>query len=347
MNEIQACSMSRRQQITIKEVAAHAGVSQMTVSRVLNRASMVREETREKVEAAIKALNYRPNLMARGLAAGKALSIGLIYNNPSHGYLGELLIGAMKSCREAGHHLMVEDLYSEHEALEPTELAERLFDMGLDGVIIAPPLSHNHDVIKALRDWDVSFVLIAPGDIAGNDPTVTIDDAAAAQSMTQYLIDRGYRDIGFIIGPTNQTASGDRYDGFRKAMLENDIAIDDNLIAKGAFTYRSGMVAAQRLLSLPKRPAAIFASNDDMAAGAIAAAHSMGLKVPGDLAIVGFDDTPIANAIWPQLTTVRQPIADMAHRAVSMLSERILGEQSSMPDEMVLPVSIVERESVS
>ncbi|MBB4659936.1 LacI family DNA-binding transcriptional regulator [Parvularcula dongshanensis] len=330
----------RRPQATIREVAERAGVSQMTVSRVLNSPDLVKPETRARVQEAIEALRYRPNILARTLAGGRALFIGLLYDNPSHGYLSELLLGALERCRQAGHHLVVEDL-SGDEAAKPSIIVNRARDGGLDGVIIIPPLSDDASVVRALREAGIACVLIAPSNPEHGDGAVSIDDAEAAASMTRYLIERGHERIGFISGPVGHSAGVIRQEGYRAALEAAGLPYEEAHVAKGAFTYRSGMMAAEHLLRTPVRPTAIFAGNDDMAAGAIAAAHRLGLKVPEDVSIAGFDDTAIASTVWPQLTTVRQPIAEMAARAVS-----ILGREEGAEAQGPLPTSIIERASV-
>lgn len=346
---------ARRTHATIKEVAERAGVSQMTVSRVLNRSEVVREATRLKVEEAIRDLHYRPNLLARGLAGGKSLFIGLIFHNPSNSYLGELLVGALERCREAGHHLVIEDFTSDDLERDSQAFVERLSGAGLDGVVVAPPISEETSVLRALDKAGMVTVLIAPREFSPGGMSVSINDRAAADAMTQHLISQGHRRIGFIKGPDNQISSSRRWLGFGDAMQRNGIDMPPTHVAQGQYTYRSGMEAAASLLQLPSRPTAIFASNDDMAAGAIACAFRMGLRVPEDVSIAGFDDTPFASAIWPQLTTMRQPIADMAAEAISLLSHELDGsgpeegsaEAMGMKDRhMVLDVSLIRRSSV-
>lgn len=344
---------ARRSHATIKEVAELAGVSQMTVSRVLNRRETVKEATRIKVEDAIRELNYRPNLLARGLAGGKSLFIGLIFHNPSNTYLGELLVGALQACRDEGHHLVIEDFTSEDIKEHGPKFVERLGGAGLDGVIVAPPISEDDDILDALTAAQIVTVLIAPKDVSATDISVSIDDAQAAEEMTQHVIEHGHRKIGFIRGPDNQSSSRRRFRGFKSAMARHGLTVEDGWVAQGDYTYRSGMLAAEAILALPDRPTAIFASNDDMAAGVVSSAQRLGIKVPDDLSVVGFDDTMFATAIWPQLTTVRQPIADMAAESVHLLSRFLRardaeseGEEDAMQRNVVLDVGIISRGSL-
>lgn len=337
----------KKQHATIREVAELAGVSQMTVSRVLNRRESVKTSTRERVDQAIQALNYRPNLMARRLAGGKSLFIGLIFDNPSNNYLGELLVGALNRCREAGHHLVIEDFSASSNEKDIDALIERLGSAGLDGMIVTPPVSEDEFILGQLRAAGLMPVLIAPRETPQDGVSVAIDDVEAADQVTQYLIDRGHQRIAFVAGPTAHSSARRRHMGFTRAMTRSGLETNDALFARGDYTYRGGMVVGEKFFSLDDPPTAVFASNDDMAAGVIAAAQRCGMRVPDDVSIVGFDDTAIASAMWPQLTTVRQPIAEMGYQAVDLLA-KFLGtdEDRNAEPNIVLDVSIVERGTV-
>lgn len=337
---------SRKQPVTIKEVAEKAGVSQMTVSRVINNQGLVKEATRTRVEQTIVELNYRPNLMARRLAGGKSLFIGLVYRNPSHGYLSKLLVGALNACKDGGHHLVLEDLSSGDGDLDPQAVANHLLRSGLDGIVLTPPLSNNQPVIDALKEKDIAYVCLAPGDISSTELRVEIDDVEAASSMTQYLIDQGHTRIGFVKGPEDHAAGSTRYKGFTLAMKRNNLSIEPSLVAAGAFTYLSGMEAGKSILQASTSPTAIFASNDDMAAGVIAAVRTIGKKVPDDITVVGFDDTDLATTFWPQLTTVHQPVAEMAEKSVDLLASYIHNDDlGEIENRKLLDFSIVKRDS--
>lgn len=338
----------KRQPITIKEVAEKAGVSQMTVSRVLNKQKLVKESTRQKVEAAISALNYRPNLMARGLAGGRSKLIGLAYYNPSPSYLSALLVSALKQCRDLGHHLVIEDLADMEEGpLNTSAIAKRLSTIRLDGLILTPPLSSNQTLIDLIHQIGLPTVLLGSDMAAKGQSTVVFDDTTAAYDMTKCLVGEGHVRIGLVEGPVEHPSSGQRSAGYRKALQDAGIKADDELIVRGDFTFRSGMRAADKLLDLAQPPTAIFASNDDMAAGVIAAAQRRSVQVPGELSVVGFDDTAIAAAIWPRLTTVRQPIAEMAQAAVEIISEVTSSEWNGKALHVVNnSIQIIERESL-
>ena len=331
--------------VTIHEVARHAGVSPMTVSRVVNGESNVRESTRAKVAASIKVLHYSPNLAARSLASANAVRIGLLYSNPSAAYLSEFLVGSLEQSSLSGCQLVIEKCDGPN-----TERAaiEKLVRTGADGVILPPPLCDSEEALRAVADSDIPAVVVATGRPAPGLSAVSIDDFEAAHSMTRRLIALGHSRIGFIMGHPNQTASEQRYKGFVAGMQEAGLKPDPRMVAQGYFTYRSGLEAAEKLLRTTKRPSAIFASNDDMAAATVAVAHRMGLDVPRDLTIAGFDDTPLATTVWPALTTVRQPIADMAREAVKLLLEQIRRKRAGAeaePVQKLLEFTLIPRES--
>ncbi len=333
--------------MTIHEVARHAGVSPMTVSRVVNAETNVRESTRAKVQASIQQLRYSPNLAARSLASANAVRIGLLYSNPSAAYLSEFLVGSLEQSSQSGCQLVIEKCdgpNSERVAIE------KLAGTGADGVILPPPLCDSEEALKAVANAGIPAVVVATGRPAPAFTAVSINDFEAAHTMTRRLIALGHTRIGFIMGHPNQTASEQRYKGFVAGMEEAGLDVNPSAVAQGYFTYRSGLEAAERLLKGPRKPTAIFASNDDMAAATIAVAHRMGLDVPRDLSIAGFDDTPLATTVWPALTTVRQPIAEMAREAVKLLLDQIRRKRAGAEQQTVhkqLEFTLVLRESTA
>ncbi|URI15626.1 LacI family DNA-binding transcriptional regulator [Brevundimonas albigilva] len=313
---------------TIDDVARHAGVSPMTVSRVINGERNVRDATRLRVTEAIRELGYAPNQAARSLASAQTLKIGLLYSNPSAAYLSEFLLGGLDQCSRAGAQLVVEKC--EPEAGE-TVAIERMLTAGVDGVLLPPPLCDSALVVDRLEAAGLPAVAVASGEPMPSVSAIRIDDEAAAEAMTRHLIGLGHRRIAFVRGHPNQTASGLRFKGYAQALKAHGIEVDDRLVAQGYFTYHSGLDAADQLLTLRRRPTALFASNDDMAAAAIAVAHRQGLDVPRDLTIVGFDDTALASTVWPPLTTIRQPVAEMSREAVSVLVDAIRRKADGQP----------------
>lgn len=336
---------SRRHVPTMSDVARLAGVSPMTVSRVMNGETTVRQITRSKVAAAVSALNYVPNQAARRLAGSQLSRVGVLYTNPSAGYLSEFLVGLLNEASRNNVQLVVEKCES-GELIEAQ--ARRLIANGVDGIILPPPLGDNPLLIDIIAKSGKPAVTIACGQPDPRVSAVSIDDYRAAFQMTSHLIALGHQRIGFVIGHPNQTASGHRLAGFRAALAEKGMPVYAELIAQGLFTYRSGLDAAEHLLAMAQRPTAIFASNDDMAAAVVAIAQRQGLDVPGDLTVAGFDDTPLASTIWPQLTTVRQPIAEMAEAAVQCMVRQIRAQRanaSEAPEHVVMDFAMIRRQS--
>ena len=294
----------------------------MTVSRVINKKKNVRDQTRETVLKTIEDLHYTPNSAARNLAAGETTHIGLLYSNPSAAYLSQFLVGALTAARRTGCHLVIEDCAAGSEA-ELAVAARRFANAEVEGVVLPPPLSESRAILLELAKVHMPVVTIAKGDAFENALNVRMDDYAAAKQMTEHLIGLGHRRIAMIKGQAGHIATIERERGFRAAAKEAKIAARDILTEDGCFTFRSGLIAAERLIDLANRPTAIFASNDDMAAAAVNVAHRRGLDVPRDISIVGFDDTDPATTVWPELTTIRQPVAEMASAALEMLIEEL------------------------
>jgi LacI family transcriptional regulator len=336
----------RSNAVTMHEVASYVGVSPMTVSRVLSGDAVVRKETRERVQAAISRLGYSPDVSARNLAKASTVQIGLVYNNPSSAYLNELLIGVLERSSHAGCKVVLEKcgVRGERAAIK------KLLGDGVNGIILPPPLSDSRVALEALRARKVPFIAVATGRSMEGGLSVCINDFEAAAAMTRYLLSLGHRNLGFIVGAPNQTASAQRYEGFKAALRDAGLKLRPEWVKHGSFSYRSGLLATEQLLTAAERPSAIFASNDDMAAAAIAVAHRLRIDVPSDLMIAGFDDTPLATTIWPTLTTVRQPIAAMARKAVELLLEEVRQRRHNRtlaPLQHFLKFSLVKRESTA
>ena len=332
--------------VTIDEVAALAGVSPMTVSRAINQGK-VRDDTRERVMRAVQALGYTPNLAASTLAAAQHTRIALIYTNPSGAYLRELLVGLLRGASNAAIQLVIHYW----DSLDPVaeRRAARALAGRVDGVILPPPLCESPVAVTELVQAGIPVVAIASGHLRDDVSCVRIDDFHAGKEMAEHLIQHGHTRIGFIRGRNDLSASARRYDGFATALHEAGLEVEPRLVQEGDYTYRSGLDAAEKLLSQPQPPTAIFASNDDMAAAAISVAHRQGLEVPRDLSVVGFDDTSAATTVWPELTTLHQPIAAMADAAIDILLRTIRQrtDDNRVLTDHVLPHRLVMRDSVA
>ncbi len=307
---------------TITDVARVAGVSIKTVSRVMNGEKNVRKETSDKVDNAVNLLKYRPNLLARSLAGSRSFLIGLLHDNPVPSYIYDLQRGAIRRCRESKYHVLSEP----QDRLDPNlerSITDLLSTIRLDGVILTPPLCDMNIVLQAIEAMGVPYVRIAPSRNLGQSAAVSIDDSEAAKQMTDYLLGLGHRDIAFIHGHPEHGASHLRYEGFLKAMRAHGLEPRQEWMKPGLFTFDSGKAAAASLLGGgSNRPTAIFACNDEMAFGVMAFAQEKGIKVPDQVSVVGFDDNPGALLIWPHLTTIHQPIDELAYAAADLLVQR-------------------------
>jgi LacI family transcriptional regulator len=330
---------------TITDVARQAGVSIKTVSRVVNKEPTVHPDTRARVQEAVDALNYRPQLSARSLAGAKSFLIGLLYYDPSAAFVAGVQRGATLGCRAAGRHLVVESL-QENGADVRAQIEAMLAALRPDGMILTPPLCDNPVILETLRASRTPCVLISPEDGGHGMASVRMDDALAAEELTNLLISLGHAHIAFIEG--DQSASRRRRDGYERALKAHRIDVDPALVVAGSFDFESGAAAASRLFSRATPPTAIFAANDDMALGALSEAQRRGIAVPHDVAIVGFDDSRAATLVWPELTTVRQPLAEMAQAAVALLLSGEARLDAGRPAPVrVLPHEVIVRGSTA
>lgn len=305
----------------MEDVAAAAGVSLKTVSRVLNDEPNVREATRQRVLAVVERLQYRPNLSARSLAGQRSYVVALVYDNPSRNYLMEVQSGMLDACRASHYHLVLAPV-SANPGRKAADLRAVFENFAPDGVLLIPPLTDDAGLLEYLVGNEVPFATIAPIDAQGRIGAM-MEETAAVRELVAGLVRLGHRRIAHILGPREHGACQWRYEGYKQALAQAGIALDPEWVVQGAFSYESGVEAGNRLLDLRPRPTAIFAANDDMAAGVIRAAAERGIAVPGEVSVCGFDDTPIARHIYPSLSTVRQPTADMAHQATVELLARV------------------------
>lgn len=318
----------------------------MTVSRVIGGIATVNREMRERVEAAIAQTGYAPNPAAQKLASAGVTRIGVLYGNPSTSFTSEMLIGLVEASSRLGCQLILKK--SPHPRAAKA-LAEALVQASVQGVILSTPLCDDQELAALFAAAGITSLAFGAAMADGHRLALLIDNAQAAREMTNYLIGMGHRDIAFVRGHSAQMDSEQRFLGFASALREAGLPLREDWVKQGDYSYRSGMEAADELLSGQTRPSAIFASNDEMAAGALAAAHRRGIDVPHQLSIAGFDDTALATAVWPSLTTIRQPIADMADRALEMMVEdvRRRGKRMPFPRAEIVEVTLIKRESVS
>ena len=310
---------------TIFDVAERAGVSIKTVSRVVNHEPNVREATRERVQLAIADLSYQPDHSARNLASRRAHLIGLVYDDPdaydmiSGGYILDLQQGALKACYESQSQLLIHPCNFREE--DVAERLKALIDQTrLSGIILAAPLSNMPNVVRAIEDTGTPFVSLSPGKSGSKRPSVTTNDREVCAEMTRYLAKLGHRRIAFITGDPDHEAVGNRFLGYKDGLSQSKLEFSEALVVAGDNSFASGEICGTQLLELESRPTAIFAANDDMAAGVLRVANRLGIDIPGELSIAGFDDIPLARQVEPALTTIRQPLVRMAERAARMLA---------------------------
>lgn len=329
---------------TITEVARKAGVSIKTVSRVMNNYEHISLKTRKKVQEAMAELNYAPSSVARQMRMGDQFSIGMLYGDPSSGYQARLNHAVLKACSDARRYLAVE-LFDETAADWRPQVEAFLDRTKVKNLILVPPMCDSSDLHQILKDRGVNFALISPSRPVSGASSITMDDRHAAQEMTQHLIDLGHKRIGHIGGDIAHVATLLRRQGFEEALLRSNLGRPDpELIETGHFSFKDALDCADRLLTSDNRPTAIFAANDEMAAAVVMTANRLGLSVPGDLSVAGFDNTPISQTIWPELTTIAQPFDRIACVAVKMTSE-LNTVDSGVSSTRVLPHELVIRGS--
>ena len=320
---------------TIDDVAKAAGVSIKTVSRVVNNEPNVRAATRERVEQAIEKLDYRPNTAARRLAGNRSYLFALVYDDPSQyvnataNYVTNLQGGALKRARESGYDLLIHPC----DVADPGVVEEirRLIEHSrIDGLLLAPPLAEVKSIARMLSQLGKPSVRISPGDDQGYDAVDTNDREVCAE-MTSYLASLGHRDIAFIQGNPDHRALEHREAGYLDGLARSGLPVKTSLLVRGDNSFDSGIACARRLLKRKRRPTAIFASNDDMAAGVMQAAHEMGIAIPSELSVAGFDDVPLSRQVWPALSTIHQPTFEMGELATDLLFRQLNGEELTTP----------------
>jgi LacI family transcriptional regulator len=343
---------------SIREVAARAGVSAKTVSRVINNHRYVTADTRARVEAAIKALGFRPSIAARSLAGTRSGQVALLYDNHSPYYIHQIQEGCWSRCQQGDIRLLAQPIDVANVGAGD-KVRGLIAETHVDGIILSSPVTDCPLVLAALEEQGIAFVRISPGTNHALTSSVFMDDAQAADDMTTHLINLGHRRIGFIIGHPDHMASDQRLFGYHRALDRAGVAYEPALVTQGQFDFDSGAAAAKLLLDQPQPPTAIFASNDDMAAGVLAVAHRRGIAVPADLSVAGFDDTTLARVVWPPLTTIRQPVRDLAFTATDILlrgddaiehqrlQHELIIRDSTAPPSAAVPVSNTQRRTIT
>lgn len=324
--------------VTIHDVAARAGVSVATVSRVLNRKNVVREETSRQVRDAARLLDYVPNVAARALSARRSQTMGVLLPDVHGEFFSEVIRGIDVAARAKGYHILVSGWHSDlDEMLEMIDAMRGRVD-GL--VVMAPdvPLSTLHEQLRS----DIPVVLLNSTD--GSHPAIAIDNYGGAREVMRHLASLGHTRIAFIKGPAHNSDARERLRGYRNGF--RPVASPRSVLEfAGNFDEGSGREAALRIAATRPRPTAVFAANDSMAVGALSAFAELGIDVPDEMSVVGFDDIPIARYVHPPLTTVRVDIADVGRRAVSLLLDSFAHPRAAKTRRERVPTSLVIRKS--
>jgi len=340
--------VTKSAQPTINDVARIAGVSKKTVSRVINQSPLLNGDTRKRIEEVIAELGYVPNPQARALALRRNFLIGLIYDNPNAEMVLSVQQGLLEVLRETEFELIVHpvDRGSPNMADDIRMFLERQRPYG---VMLLPPISENDALAELCADIGCRFVRLGSAPFDEADHMVASNDREAVRDAVDHLIQAGHKRIGIVFGPHGFRSAFERQQGYEEAIEAAGIGVQRTPVAQGDYTFESGMRAAERLLDLSPRPTAIFASNDEMAAGALHVARQRGLDVPADLSIIGFGDTSIASHLWPPLTTVRWPIATMARAAALKLIGDTGGKENgdSVREDALFVSTLIRRASVA
>ena len=336
--------MPRQMSVTIKDVSNDAGVSIKTVSRVINKEKNVSEKTKEIVIKSIQKLGFKPNKSAQSLRSKRSHMIALLYNNPNKHYLADIQGGILRLCKETGYNLVLQecDYTNVNLGLEITEFID---DFSIDGLIVTPPLSDMNEFLEHLNQTQTEYSIIAPSNTRKVKSYVSSNDYEASYAMTNKIINKGHLNIGFIKGHHKHSASHLRFNGFTEALKDRGMSLNSEWVKEGNFSFDSGFSAGLDLLKSHNKPSVIFASNDYMAAGVMKAAQMNGINIPLDLSLVGFDDSPLAAQLWPSLTTIRQPMEDMAYHAARLLLGNIDGLSEEMDSKEFIS-ELILRESL-
>jgi LacI family transcriptional regulator len=328
--------------LTLEDIARHSGVSRSTVSRVINADVNVKGETRQKVLEVIQSFNFQPNLAARGLATGRTNVIGVvipagvsvIFTDP---YFPQFIQGVSAACNNRNYSVMLWLAEPEYER----RMISRILHNGLvDGVLVASALM-NDPLVNSLYESKMPFMMV------GRHPTLDVnyldvDNLQAGRKATLHLLRLGYKRVANITGSQDQVSGYDRYQGYIKALQDYGQALRPELVVDGGFTEEGGYTAMQRLI--PQKPDAVFAASDMMAYGAMRALREAGLHIPGDVALVGFDDIPSSSKTIPPLTTVRQSVLQMGSKAVDVLIN-IIENDAKSTQQVIMDTELVVRES--
>ena len=334
------------QPLTINDIAKLANVSKRTVSRVLNNSPSTKSETRDRIMSIIQEVGYVPDPQARGLAFRQSYLVGFVYDNPNGQYVTDMLQGILNVLRGHGYELIVHPCHRR----SPDFLADvRSFvqRQKLLGVVLPPSVSEDDELVAMLNEIGCPYSRIAALALEAPARMVVTNDRLGAAEAARHLADLGHHRIAHISGPISARSTQERRAGFAQGLADRGLQMDQRFLLEGAYTFESGIVCAKRLLEMDPRPTAIFAANDETAAGVYVAAHEAGLEIPRDLSVVGYDDSPMVSKLWPPLTSVRLPVRELGGLAARKL---LAQSPDAGPEDLAvysLTPSLVARRSSS
>ena len=318
--------------LTIIDIAREAEVSIKTVSRVLNHENGVGPATRARVQAIIDAHGFKPNAAARSLPGSRSYLVGLmIYGEEIHYYYSALQTGVMRAARRHGYHMIMESL-KDYELEDRHAVLRRLSASRFDAMIVPPPMCDDPAILDMLEELSIPYVRIAPRVQLERSSYVYMNDNQAAYDVMTHLWQLGHRQILYV-GFKETGASQDRYDGYTRFFRDKGLVPPFPLMEVENGTPKGAIATGDAIMTSDTRPSAIFAGSDMIAFGLMTAAAKNGLSLPGDISIVGFDDSPGAESVWPPLTTIRQPIADMGEGAVDIIVKALGGDMATKTKE--------------
>ncbi len=335
--------------VTINDVAKLAGVSMKTVSRVINKEPSVRKKTYDIVMDAVNTLNYQPNLAARNLAGTSSFTVGLVYDNPNAYYVIDMQNGVLSRCKEEGYELVIHPCSYTDSNME-ADFKTMIKRSRLAGLVLTPPLSEQNSIIDMLDEMGIHYVRVLSGRPTDEDQDtcIYVNDYEAAYEITSHLLSLGHKNIGFLCGDKEHKSTTERLEGYQAALKDHNITLNNALVYEGQYSFESGVEGAKALLgeNNPLKVTALLGGNDEMAAGALFASRLMGIEIPEQLSITGFEDSPFSRQTWPKLTTAHQANDVISQHAARLLFRKTRGARNQDKDIITtFTPSLVIRES--
>ncbi|MBE0456617.1 LacI family DNA-binding transcriptional regulator [Pseudoalteromonas prydzensis] len=335
--------------VTINDVAKLAGVSIKTVSRVINKEPSVRKKTYDIVMEAVNELNYQPNLAARNLAGTSSFTVGLVYDNPNAYYVIDMQNGVLSRCKDEGYELVIHPCTYTDANME-ADFITMIKRSRLAGLVLTPPLSEQSSITNLLDELNIHYVRVLSGRPTDDDQDtcIYVNDYKAAYEITTHLLTHGHENIGFICGDKEHKSTSERLEGYKAALADHNTQFNSEFVYDGKYSFESGVEGAKALLANDNKLAitAILGGNDEMAAGALFASRLMGIAIPEQLSITGFEDSPFSRQTWPKLTTAHQANDVISQHAARLLFTKTRGARNQDKDIITsFTPSIVIRES--